>query len=81
MKEVKKTSKRVRIFETQKIVKKLKDARWALILNFYWICHTNFFRRKGNDEENTKSLEAQLDYIKAREYCYMSKGVGTLIYA
>jgi hypothetical protein len=65
MKEVHKASKRAKTFETQKVVKKLKDLRYELIPLFFLLCVLNVFcRKKGDNIQAIGEYEAELACLK-----------------
>lgn len=62
---MKKAGKKVKTFETQKLVKKLKDLRCVAkrIANFFWYSDS-FYLRTKDDTSSVKDIEEQLAYLK-----------------
>ena len=57
MKEVKKVSKKVKTFETQKLVKKLKDARYASIGQYQFIKYWSVLITLTGNKNPTKKFK------------------------
>ena len=70
MKEVHKASKRAKTFETQKVVKKLKDLGYKLIIPLlFLLCVLNVFcRKKGDNIQTIGEYEAELACLKVTWY-------------
>ena len=68
MKEVHKASKRAKTFETQKVVKKLKDLGYELaawVHHFLLIVFLNVSnRKKGHNTQTIEEYEAELTCLK-----------------
>lgn len=67
MKEVRKGAKKAKIFETQKIVKRLKGVRCAVCSFLFPYLELSLSPRKGGPgSEEVSTLEAQLEILKVR---------------
>lgn len=64
MKEVRKAAKKAKVFETQKLVKKLKGLRLVSIVWFALTHQMPHFRRKDEKSEDVAEAEAQLVALK-----------------
>lgn len=64
MKEVRKAAKKAKVFETQKLVKKLKGLRLVSIAWFVLTHRTPHFRKKDEKSEGVAEAEAQLVALK-----------------
>ncbi|KAJ3566929.1 hypothetical protein NP233_g6688 [Leucocoprinus birnbaumii] len=67
LKEVKKAAKKAKVFETQKLVKKLKELRFATS-DLDEMQHAYSAIRKKGDKANISEHEAQLDILKAIDH-------------